>query len=48
MHMIGLYDEFDRYPVAQTAVKVRGQKVCQSGFNSLYTLAENIPWSWKK
>ena len=46
--MNGLYDEFDKNPMAQIAVEVRGQKVCESGFNSLYTLAENIPWSWKK
>jgi len=48
MRMVGLYEKFDRCQMAQIAVRVRGQKVCQSGINSLYTLAEDIPWSWKK
>jgi hypothetical protein len=47
MDMVGLYDGFDRKPMPQNAVKVRGQKVCEMGIPPLYTLAGNKPWSWK-
>ena len=45
--MGGLYDGFDRKPEPQIAVKVRGQKICEMGIPSLYTLAGNELWSWK-
>ena len=45
--MGGLYDGFDRKPEPQIAVKVRGQKICEMGIPSLYTLTGNELWSWK-
>ena len=47
MDVVDLYDGFDRKPMPQNVVKVRGQKVCEMGIPPLYTLAGNELWSWK-
>ena len=46
--MNALYDKFDRNPMPQISVGMRGQKVCEMGIRPLYTLARHKPWSWKR
>jgi len=48
MEADGLYGEYDRNLLPQISVRVRGQNVGEMRIHSLYTLAGNEPWSWKR